>query len=130
MRPQRSALRVSSIEQVGRNRQSALERGQNVQLVGEIARHQRVGPGDPAGTNGNACLFRDRRHNLCAEPATLVVLVDHDQFPGFLDRFEHQFLVPRRQRAQINDFGFDARRCQSAGHLRAERGGVAPADES
>ena len=93
--------------------------GDQHELGGVAERHDRVLAGDPGHAAAVAGVDQRREHAL-ADPARAPGLVDDQHPPGGVGLPQEVLHRQRRQPAQVEDSGFEARRGEPAGHPQAQ----------
>src|SRR5213080_2139274 len=99
----------SVLRELPEPRRDILDLGDERLLERRRERHRRVRRGDPLDRSIEVLegLLGDRRGDLAAEAAGMRVLVQDDRLRGLPHRLEDRLLVPRDQRAQVEDLDGD-----------------------
>jgi len=125
----RSAFDPCTAEDVGCRGEHSFEGRQHFELIREIAGYVRVSPCNASQRDRDARLFRNRRQDLCAKAAGIVVFVDDHQTGRLFRRCQHGLLVPWRKRPQIEYFRLNADLLQFGGGHLAQANRVSPGDQ-
>ena len=83
------------VKQFGRRGHDSLERGQDIDLVCEIAWHVRVGACHATHRNRNARLFGHCCDHLRAHSTRVIVLMHDNQMRRVFGRCQHRAFIPR-----------------------------------